>query len=169
MNESGHKLNKIYVDQGHGFYNKSMKLWLHDNGTEIYSTHNEGNYVVIERFVDLKYKDKQNIFAKRCTPNRSEEVFLIKKVKNTVPWTYVISDLHDKEIIGTFNEKEIFVISRFSFTKIQGAGYFFNSSTSSTRFTDTEALAKRLIQRAHLRTYLAGKETFGFQAQVANH
>ena len=31
-----------------------------------------------------KYKD---IFAKSYTPNWSEEVFVIKKVKNTVPWT----------------------------------------------------------------------------------
>ena len=33
-----------------------------------------------------KYK---NIFAKGYTPNWSEEIFVIKKVKNTVPWTYV--------------------------------------------------------------------------------
>ena len=38
-----------------------------------------------------KYK---NIFGKGYTPNCSEEVFLIKKVKNTVPWTYVINDLN---------------------------------------------------------------------------
>ena len=37
-----------------------------------------------------KYK---NIFAKGYVPNWSEEAFVIKKVKNTVPWTYVISDL----------------------------------------------------------------------------
>ena len=37
-----------------------------------------------------KYKD---IFAKGYTPNWSEEFFVIKKVKNTVPWTYVINDL----------------------------------------------------------------------------
>ena len=35
----------------------------------------------------------------------SEDVFVIKKVKSTVPWTYVINDLNDEEIIGTFNEK----------------------------------------------------------------
>ena len=46
-----------------------------------------------------KYK---NIFAKSYVPNWSEEVFLIKKVKNTVLWTYVISDLKDEEIVGTF-------------------------------------------------------------------
>ena len=46
-----------------------------------------------------KYK---NIFTKGYIPNWSEEVFVIKKVKNTVPWTYVINDLNDEEIIGTF-------------------------------------------------------------------
>ena len=38
-----------------------------------------------------KYK---NIFAKGYTPNWSEEVFVIRKIKNTVPWTYVIHDLN---------------------------------------------------------------------------
>ena len=46
-----------------------------------------------------KYK---NIFAKGYMPNWSEEIFIIKKIKNTVPWTYVINDLNGKEIIGTF-------------------------------------------------------------------
>ena len=32
---------------------------------------------------------------------------MIKKVKNTVPWTYVISDLKVKEIVGRFYEKEL--------------------------------------------------------------
>ena len=51
-----------------------------------------------------KYK---NIFAKGCTPNWSEEIFVIKKIKNTVPWTYVINDLNGDEITGTFYEKEL--------------------------------------------------------------
>ena len=38
-----------------------------------------------------KYKD---ILANEYMPNWSEEVFVIKKVKNTVPWTYVINDLN---------------------------------------------------------------------------
>ena len=42
------------------------------------------------------------IFAKGYTPNWSEEVFVIKEVKNTVPWTYVICNLNGDEIIGTF-------------------------------------------------------------------
>ena len=43
-----------------------------------------------------KYK---NIFAKGYVPNFSEEVFVIKSVKNTVPWTHVISDLNGEEIV----------------------------------------------------------------------
>ena len=38
-----------------------------------------------------KYK---NFFAKGYTPNLSEEVFVISKIKNTVPWTYVTNDLN---------------------------------------------------------------------------
>ena len=51
-----------------------------------------------------KYK---NIFAKGYAPNWSEEIFVIKKVKNTVPCTYVINDLNSEEIIGNFYEKEL--------------------------------------------------------------
>ena len=34
----------------------------------------------------------RNMFTKGYKLNLSEEVFVIKKVKNTVPWTYVIND-----------------------------------------------------------------------------
>ena len=39
--------------------------------------------------------------------NWSEEVFVIAKVKNTVPWTYVISGLKGEEIVGTFHGKKL--------------------------------------------------------------
>ena len=51
-----------------------------------------------------KYK---TTFANRYTPNWSEEVFVISKIKNTVPLTYVIKDLNGEEIIVTFYEKEL--------------------------------------------------------------
>ena len=51
-----------------------------------------------------KYK---NILAKGCTPNWSEEVFVVSRIKNTVPWTYVINDLSGEEITGSFYEKEL--------------------------------------------------------------
>ena len=58
-----------------------------------------GDYVRIS-----KYK---NILAKVYTPNWSEEVFVINKIKNTVPWTYVTNDLNGEEITGSFYEKEL--------------------------------------------------------------
>ena len=34
-------------------------------------------------------------------------IFVIKTIKNTVPWTYVINDLNDEKIIGTFYKEEL--------------------------------------------------------------
>ena len=59
-----------------------------------------------------KYK---NIFAKGYSLNWSEEIFMIKEIKNTVPWTYVINDLNGEEIIGTFYEKELQKIDQQKF------------------------------------------------------
>ena len=44
---------------------------------------------------------------KDYTPNWSEEVFVIKKVRDTVPWSYIINDINGKEIVGTFYENEL--------------------------------------------------------------
>ena len=52
------------------------------------------------------------IFAKGYSPNWSEEVFVISKIKNTVPWTYVINDLNSEEITGDFYEKQLQKISQ---------------------------------------------------------
>ena len=52
----------------------------------------------------FKYK---TVFAKGYPPNWSEEVFVVNKIKNTVPWTYVINDLNSEEITGTFYEIEL--------------------------------------------------------------
>ena len=60
---------------------------------------NVGDHVRIS-----KYK---NIFAKGYAPNWSEEIFLIKKIKNTLLWTYVINDLNVEKITGGFYEKEL--------------------------------------------------------------
>ena len=175
LDESNRKPNKIWVDMGIEFYNKSMKSWLEKNAIEMYSTHNDGKSAVAERFIrTLKnkickymtsisknaYTDKlddivnkysntydktikmkpvnvkpgryfdfnkennkeglkfkvgyhisiskyKNIFAKGYVPNWYEEFFVITKVKNSVPWTYVISDLKGEEIVGTLYEKEL--------------------------------------------------------------
>ena len=52
-----------------------------------------------------KKKKKKNSFAKGYTQNLPEEVFVVSKIKNTVPWTYMISDLNGEELQKTSQEK----------------------------------------------------------------
>ena len=56
-----------------------------------------GYHVIIS-----KYK---NIFAKGYTPNWSKEIFVISKIKNTVPWTYVVGSFYKKELQKISQEK----------------------------------------------------------------
>ena len=51
LDDLNRKANKILVDKGSEFYNRSMKLWLEKNDIETYSTHNEGKSVFAERFI----------------------------------------------------------------------------------------------------------------------
>ena len=38
---------------------------------------------------------------------QSEQVFVVSKINNSVPWTYVVNDVNGGKIIGTFYEKEV--------------------------------------------------------------
>ena len=49
--ESNCKSNKLCVDKGSKFYNRSKKSRIEINNIEMYSTHNEGKFVVAERFI----------------------------------------------------------------------------------------------------------------------
>ena len=51
VNESSRRPNKIWVDQGSEFYNKTFKNWLKGEGIEMYSMYNEGKSVIAERFI----------------------------------------------------------------------------------------------------------------------
>ena len=77
--------------------NLSMDIDFNEENNEEGSKFKVGDYVRIS-----KYK---NIFVKGYVLNWSEEVFVITKVKNTVPWTYVISDCKGEETVGTFYKK----------------------------------------------------------------
>ena len=55
----------------------------------------------------VRISKQKKIFAKGYTPNWSEEIFVIKKCKYTIPWTYVISDLNGEEVIEKFYEKDL--------------------------------------------------------------
>ena len=103
------KLDDI-VNEYNNTYHRTIKMNSIDVKDNTYiNTDKEANdkdpkFKVGDHVIISKYK---NIFAKDYTPNWSEEVFVVKEVKNTVPWTYVISDLNGEEITGTFYEKEL--------------------------------------------------------------
>ena len=70
-----------------------------DEHNEKYSKFKVGDRVRISKF--------KNIFAKGYTPNWSREIFIVNKINDTVPYTYNIKDLIDKEIIGSFYDREL--------------------------------------------------------------
>ena len=103
------KLNEI-VGEYNNTYHRTIKMKPVDVKDDTYFDFNKevndkgpkfkvGDHVRIS-----KYK---NVFVKGYTPNWPEEVFVIKKVKNTVPWTYIINDLNGEEITGKFYEKDL--------------------------------------------------------------
>ena len=49
----------------------------------------------------------KNVLAKGYILNLSKETFVIKKVKVTVSWTYVISDLKGEKTVGIFCKKQL--------------------------------------------------------------
>ena len=137
------KLDDI-VDEYNNTYHRTIKMKPADVKDNTYIdfrrevNDNDPRFKVGDHVRISKYK---NIFAKGYTPNWSEEVFVIKKIKNTVPWTYVINDLNGEEITGTFYENELqrtnekeFRIEKVVkkkgdklYVKWKGHGYSFNS------------------------------------------
>ena len=103
------KLDDI-VDEYINTYHRTIKLKPTDVKDNTYINidkkinDNDPKFKVGDHVRISKYK---NIFAKGYTPNWYEDVFVIKEIKNIVPWTYVINDLNGEEIIGTFYEKEL--------------------------------------------------------------
>ena len=73
------------------------------------NTSKEINYKYLKFKVDdyVRISKYKNIFAKGYMPNWSKEVFVVDKIKNTVPWTYVINDFNCEKITGTFYENEL--------------------------------------------------------------
>ena len=108
------KLNDT-VNEYNNTYHRTIKIKPVDvkDNTYIDSMELHSNKKVNDKDPKFKVSDHvriskyKNIFAKWYTPNWSEEDFVVTKVKNTVPWAYVINDLNGDEIIGTFYEKEL--------------------------------------------------------------
>ena len=100
-------INK-YNNAVHG----TIKMRPIDVTNDSYAEYNEESNKKNPKFkvgdhVSIKISKYENIFAKGYIPNWSEEIFIVSKIKNTVPWTYVINDLNGEEITGSFYEKEL--------------------------------------------------------------
>ena len=68
---------RVYIDEHNG---KSARF-------------NVGDRVRISKF--------KNIFAKGYNPNWSNEIFIVDKINDTVPYTYNLKDLNYEETIGS--------------------------------------------------------------------
>ena len=108
----------VYVNRSdvivNKYYNTYLSLIKMKPANEHPSTYADfGNKKIMKKKTKFKTCDHvriskyEHIFPKGYVPNLSEEVFVIKKVENPVPWTFVISDLNDEEIVGTFCEKKL--------------------------------------------------------------
>ena len=103
------KLDNI-VDKYNNTYHRTIKIKSVDVKSSMYIDSSEEINDTDHIFKigdDVRISKYKNIFVKGYVPNGSKEVFVIKKGTNTVPWTYVISDLKSEEIIGTFYKKEL--------------------------------------------------------------
>ena len=102
------KLDDIVGEYNNNTYHRTinMKPFDVDENTYIYFKKevNDKDPKVGDHVGISNYK---NIFSKGYTPTWSEEVFVVSKIKNTVPWTYVINNLNGEETIRTFYEKEL--------------------------------------------------------------
>ena len=108
---------KVYSDILDNIVNKynntvhrTIKMKPIDFTSDSYAEYSENSNEKEPRFRvcnDVRISKYKNIFDKWYTQNCSEEVFVVSKIKNTVPWTYAISDLNGELIARSFYEKEL--------------------------------------------------------------
>ena len=105
----------MYINKWDNIVNKSNKIYHSTIKTKPVDgkpkTCIESSKEIINKDPKFKIGDtvgiQNKIFTKAYTSNWSAEVLVITKVKNTVPWTYIISDLNGEEIVGTFYKREL--------------------------------------------------------------
>ena len=102
-------LNDI-VNKYNNTYRSTIKIKSIDVKSNTYVDSNKEINKKIPKFKIgdiVRLSEYKDIAAIDYTPNWSKEAFVLKKVKNTVPWTYVINDLNREEIVGSFYENEL--------------------------------------------------------------
>ena len=112
IKQSDKKTNKIWVDQGGEFYNNVFEKWLSDNDINMYSTCNEGNSVVAQRFIRiLKNKLYKHLTATGKNVYYGVLVDVVNKYDNTKHSTIKLKQMDVKNnkrvYIDEQNEKDI--------------------------------------------------------------
>ena len=95
------------VDNYNKTFYRTIKMKPTDVKSDSYTEYNVDSNEKYPKFKigNVRISKYKNIFAKGYASNRSEEVFIIRRIKNTVSWTYVINDLKGEETVETFSEK----------------------------------------------------------------
>ena len=91
-------------------FHRTIKMKPVDITDDSYAEYNEDFNKKVPKFKvgdHVRTSKYKNIFAKGYSPNWSEEVFVVSKIKNIFPSTYVVSDLNVEEIVGSFCDKEL--------------------------------------------------------------
>ena len=95
----------IIVNKYNKTVHRSINMKPVDVTSDSYAEYKEDFNVTKPKFKvgdPVRISKHKNIFAKGYTQNCSEQVFVVSKIKNTVLWTYVISDLNGEKIAGSF-------------------------------------------------------------------
>ena len=79
LDKSNRKSNKMWADKGSQFYERSVKSWLQYNDKEIYSTLNEENSVVAEKFIRTL---KNKIFKYMASVSKNVYVDKLDEIAN---------------------------------------------------------------------------------------
>ena len=86
-------------------YHKTIKMKPAVVNSKTYAVENYDENSKFEFGDHMRILKHKSILAKDFTSNWSEKDFVIKNVKNTLSWTYIIEDLNREEIVKTFKEK----------------------------------------------------------------
>ena len=108
LNESNHKPNKIWVDKGNEFYNKSIKSWLEEYAVEMYSTHNEGKSIVAKRLIRALKKEickYMTSISKNVYIDKLDDI--VKKTNNVCSSTIKMKSVDIKSSTYIDSSKEI--------------------------------------------------------------
>ena len=143
--------NNFYIDALDGIVNKynntdhrTIKTKPIDVKSNSYAEYNEDFNLKDPKFKigdRVRISIYKIIFTKGYIQNGSQDIFVVIKLKNPVPWTYVISDLNGEPVTGSFYEKELEKTSQKNvriekvikrkgdklYVKWKGYGYSFNS------------------------------------------